>query len=31
MVDLEVTRAADGNRVYLKSPSTSAPLSVLVE
>jgi hypothetical protein len=31
MVPLEVSRAADGRRVYLKSTSTSAPMMVLVE
>lgn len=31
MVDLEVSRAADVNRIYLKSPSTSAPITILVE
>lgn len=31
LVDLEVSRAADANRIYLKSPSTSAPITVLVE
>ena len=30
-VNLQVTRAADANRVYLSSPSTSAPVVVLVE
>ena len=31
MVNLEVTRAADASRIYLKSPSTSAAITVLVE
>jgi hypothetical protein len=31
VVNLEVSRAADSNRIYLKSPSTSAPIVVLVE
>ncbi len=31
IVPLEVTRAADGMRVYLKSTSTSAPMMVLIE
>lgn len=31
LVPLEVTRAADGNRVYLKSTSTSAPITLLIE
>jgi len=31
LVDLQVSRAADANRIYLKSPSTSAPITVLVE
>lgn len=30
-VNLQVTRAADDNRVYLSSPSTSAPILVMVE
>lgn len=30
-VNLEVSRAADANRFYLKSASTSAPVVVLVE
>lgn len=30
-VNLEVTRAADASRVYLKSASTSAPITVYVE
>ncbi len=30
-IPLEVSRAADGVRVYLKSTSTSAPFSVMVE
>ena len=30
-VRLEVTRAADSQRIYLKSPEASAPISVLVE
>lgn len=31
LVDLEVTRAADAQRIYLKSSSTSAPFFVMVE
>ena len=31
LVPLQVTRAADGQRVYLKSTSTSAPFTILVE
>lgn len=31
LVPLEVTRAADGQRVYLKSTSTSARVTLLVE
>lgn len=31
LVDLQVSRAADMNRIYLKSPSTSAAITVLVE
>jgi hypothetical protein len=31
VVDLSVSRAADAQRVYLKSSSTSAPITVLVE
>ena len=31
IVPLEVTRAADGKRIYLKSSSTSAPIKLLVE
>ena len=31
MVPLQVSRAADMNRIYLKSSSTSAAISVLVE
>lgn len=30
-VNLEVSRAADMNRIYLKSASTSAPITLLVE
>lgn len=30
-VRLEVSRAADGQRIYLKSPEASAPVSLLVE
>lgn len=30
-VDLQVSRAADANRIYLKSSSTSAAIKVLVE
>lgn len=30
IVPLEVTRAADAKRVYLKSSSTSAPITILV-
>lgn len=30
-VRLEVARAADGQRVYLKSPEASAPISLFVE
>ena len=30
-VRLEVSRAADGQRVYFKSPEVSAPISLLVE
>ena len=30
-VDLQVSRAADNNRIYLKSASTSAAITVLVE
>jgi len=30
-VSLEVTRPADAQRIYLKSTSTSAPFSLLVE
>ena len=30
-VDLQVSRAADANRIYLKSSSTSAAITVLVE
>jgi hypothetical protein len=30
-VDLQVSRAADNSRIYLKSPSTSAVVYVLVE
>lgn len=30
LVPLSVSRAADGRRVYLKSPSTSAAITVLV-
>lgn len=31
VVPLEVTRAADGHRIYLKSTSTSAPITLLIE
>jgi len=31
IVPLEVSRAADGKRIYLKSSSTSAPICLLVE
>lgn len=31
LVPLEVTRAADAHRIYLKSTSTSAPITLLVE
>jgi hypothetical protein len=31
VVRLEVTRPADGQRVYLRSPEVSAPISVLIE
>jgi hypothetical protein len=31
MVPLTISRAADANRVYLKSSSTSAPITLLVE
>lgn len=31
VIPLQVSRAADASRVYLKSPSTSAAFSVLVE
>lgn len=31
LVDLQVTRAADMNRIYLSSPSTSAAVTILVE
>jgi hypothetical protein len=31
LVPLEVTRAADNKRIYLRSSSTSAPIVVLVE
>lgn len=31
LVDLQVSRAADVNRIYLKSASTSAPITVLIE
>jgi hypothetical protein len=31
MVRLTVTRAADASRIYLSSPDTSAPFSVLME
>src|SRR5688572_754728 len=31
IVNLQVTRAADMNRIYLSSPSTSAAITVLVE
>jgi hypothetical protein len=31
LVDLQVSRAADANRIYLKSSSTSAAIKVLVE
>jgi hypothetical protein len=31
VVPLEVTRAADARRIYLKSTSTSAPITLLVE
>lgn len=31
LVPLEVTRAADGKRIYLKSSSTSASIKLLVE
>ena len=31
IVSLEVTRPADAQRIYLKSTSTSAPFSLLVE
>ncbi len=30
-VRFEVSRAADGNRVYLKSPETNAPIAFLLE
>lgn len=31
LVRLEVSRAADGQRVYLKSPEASAPIAVILE
>lgn len=31
LVNLEVSRAADASRIYLKSPSTSAAVTILVE
>lgn len=30
-VRLQVSRAADGQRVYLKSPEVSAPIALLIE